>query len=152
MSEHDRDEALIRAMRESFEGGLESVTEFDRTRLRRARKQALAQVNGGVSGGVSGEAGSVRRSVTRHSVWLAPAALAASAALVALLIFPSGPMPWSTDPAVGEDARLAEQATVSDLEILLAEDDLSLYADLDFYVWLEAQLAEQGEQEMSDAG
>jgi len=139
MNEHDKDEALIRAMREHFEGGLSTVTELDRARLRRARKQSQAQVGRGNS------------RVFRPSVWLAPAALAASAALVALLVLPAGPMPWSTDPAPGvsDEAQMAESSAVSDLEILLAEDELNLYADLDFYVWLEAQLDGEG---AADAG
>jgi hypothetical protein len=45
---------------------------------------------------------------------------------------------------VTEEAQMAEASAVSDLEILLAEDELSLYADLDFYVWLEAQLTDEG--------
>lgn len=139
MSEHDKDEALIRALRDSFESGLEAVTELDHARLRRARMQALAQ------------AGNGNRPVRRPAFWLAPAALAASAALLALLVLPSGPMPWSTDSVPGdmEEAQVVASEAVSDLEILLAEDDLGLFEDLEFYVWLDAQLADQ---EMRDAG
>ncbi|MDQ2069930.1 hypothetical protein [Natronospira bacteriovora] len=127
MSEHDKDDALIRALSERFDAGLDSVSEFDRARLRRARQKALAAQPPARRG------------------WVVPAALAASVALMALLTVPF----WSGEPVPAEEElRMAEQE-ISDLEILLAEDELSLYADLDFYVWLEAELADEAASDAS---
>lgn len=63
--------------------------------------------------------------------WLVPAAGLAVAASLVLAVMTM--LPTSTDrnaPAV---------ASVDDIEILFAKDDLNLYEDLEFYAWLDEE-------------
>lgn len=117
MKQQTDDDKLIARLQGEFRESLDSVGEFDRARLRRARRNALA----------------ARRSRRpwRHL------ALAASLALLGLVL-----LPMNTERGPGTDTnRVAENGSrVSDLEILLAEEELQFYENLDFYVWLEAAL------------
>lgn len=111
------DDKLIARLQGEFRESLDSVSEFDRARLRRARRNALAMHRS--------------RRPWRHL------ALAASLALMALMLLP---MSIDREP-VTDTTRVADGgSTVSDLEILLAEEELRFYENLDFYVWLEAAL------------
>lgn len=117
MNRQTNDDKLIARLQGEFRESLDSVSELDRARLRRARRNALA---------ASGS-----RRPWRHL------ALAASLTLMALLLLPMnadrGPVTDATRVAGGG-------STVSDLEILLAEEELRFYENLDFYVWLDAAL------------
>lgn len=111
------DDKLVARLQGEFRDSLDSVSEFDRARLRRARRNALAMHRS--------------RRPWRHL------ALAASLALLALVLLP---MSIDREP-VNDTTRVADRGSmVSDLEILLAEEELRFYENLDFYVWLEAAL------------
>lgn len=84
------------------------------SRLRAARTAALAQLD---------------RKPRHAGAWLLPAGVAAGAALAAVLVMRTG-----TEPPAP-----LQHAAAEDLEILLSGEDLELYADLDFYQWLEAE-------------
>lgn len=130
MNQDTRDETLVRELQGRFRASLDTVSDLDRARLRRSRRRVLATVD--------------RR---RRFAWSTLAA-AASLALVALVSLPlvMGPEPGESEdgPRMAQD----EATAVSDLEILLAGEELGFYAELDFYVWLEAALP----REQPDAG
>lgn len=131
MNQDTRDEALVRELQGRFRTSLDTVSDLDRARLRRSRRRVLATVN--------------RR---RRFGWSTLAA-AASLALVALVSLPLVMGPEPGEPKDGPRMAAQDEATaVSDLEILLAGEDLGFYAELDFYVWLEAALP----REQPDAG
>lgn len=131
MNQDTRDEALVRELQGRFRASLETVSELDRARLRRSRRRVLATVD--------------RR---RRFGWSTLAA-AASLALVALVSLPLVMGPEPDEPEDGPRMAAQDEATaVSDLEILLAGEELGFYAELDFYVWLEAALP----REQPDAG
>lgn len=120
MSEHDlerRDAALEQRAREAFEASVAQLDTATRSRLLEARRAAVAGVES-----------------RRRPAWLgwAPVALAASAALVAVLLW-RGPAE-SPHPAANSGVSESMEA----LEMLAAGDDLDLVAeDLEFYAWLE---------------
>jgi hypothetical protein len=95
-----------------------AVDELDKltlVRLRSARKQALADA-------------SKPKSVWGQRRWLTPAAGLATACLLVVLI---GLQWWS--PETTQGTLLAAQ----DMDIMMAQDDLELYSDLEFYRWLD---------------
>lgn len=98
-----------------------SVAELDPAvcaRLARARRAALANI---------------AQPASRHLAWgWLPAGAVASIA-VGLFVTLLWIKPAPDHPV----ALIAENS--ADLDILLAEDDLDLYADLEFYTWLDSQ-------------
>lgn len=121
--EDARDEALERRARELFDASVDALDAGTRSRLARARRAAVAELE------------SRRRPVWR---WWVPATVAASAALVAVLV-------WrAPDDAVPPVAQSVNGDAVDALELVAAGDDLDLVAeDLAFYAWLEEVAPEQ---------
>jgi hypothetical protein len=117
------DDKLISTLQAEFRESLADVSEIDRARLRRARREALSIPTAG-------------HGLTGRRTWRS-LALAASLALLALVL-----LPISTDRGpVTDGSRVADSGSqVSDLEILLAEEELGFYENLDFYLWIEAAL------------
>jgi hypothetical protein len=112
-----QDEAFERRARELFDASVDGLDAATRARLAAARRAAVA------------ETGS--RRVASWRGW-APVAIAASAALVAVIVWRE---PGDAPPAtVGPAAAPALDA----LELVAAGDDLDLVAeDLEFYAWLD---------------
>ncbi|MGH8632067.1 MAG: DUF3619 family protein [Burkholderiales bacterium] len=108
MTEDDRDEGFIRAIRSRLDQSTEHLDAATLSRLAQARHAALE--------------GPGRARTRRY--WLPAAALAtaASAVVVAVLV--------SRAPATSEPM-------LEDLELIAAPDELDLYGDLEFYAWLE---------------
>ena len=112
-----RNEALERRARELFEASASELDARTASRLARARAAALAELD------------SPRRPAWQ---WAAPVAVAASAAVVAVLLTRAPGEPPA--PAAASDAAAGIEA----LELLAAGDDLDLAAeDPEFYAWLE---------------
>lgn len=112
-----RNEALERRARELFDASVRELDARTASRLVRARAAAVAELD------------SVRRPAWR---WAAPVAVAASAALVAVLLTRAPGEPPA--PVAASDAAAGVEA----LELLAAGDDLDLAAeDPEFYAWLE---------------
>lgn len=112
-----RDEALERRAREAFEASVAQLDDDTRSRLREARRAAVAAFEA--------------RQRPAWQGW-APVAMAASAALVAVLLW-RGPGE-SPEPV----ARSGGTEAIEALEVVAAGDDLDLVAeDLEFYAWLE---------------
>ena len=120
MNRHDlepRDEALERRAREAFEASVARIDEDTRSRLCAARHAAVAGLE------------SRRRPAWRG--W-APVAIAASAALVAVLLWRAPTE--SPQPVAGTGVT----ESMEELEMVAAGDDLDLVVeDIEFYAWLE---------------
>lgn len=102
----------------AFESGLEGLDVPTRARLAQARARAL-------------DAYDARSARSRNPLGIAvPVGVLAAAALAAWIV--SGPTASDRDAPLGV-------ADASDLEMLLGEEDLELYEDLEFYAWLEEQ-------------
>ncbi len=120
MNGHDlepHDEALERRTREVFEDSVARLDEDTRSRLREARRAAVAALE-----------------ARRRPAWQgwAPVAMAASALLVAVLLWRA---PGEAPQPV---AHSGSTEAMDALEIVAAGDDLDLVAeDLEFYAWLE---------------
>ncbi len=86
------------------------------SRLNQARQRALAEAT---------------RAPRQRWTWMALAG-AASLAMAVLLVpaLRDGAAPTPAPLAVGE---------VEDFDLLISEDQLALYSDLEFYAWLESQ-------------
>jgi len=120
MSEHDVERpeaALERRTRKVFDASVEQLDAGTRARLRAARQAAIVELES-------------RQRPARQG-WV-PLAVAASAALVAVLLWRApaeSPVPVASSGAT---------EAIDALEVVAAGDDLDLVAeDLEFYVWLE---------------
>lgn len=101
------------------------------TRLRQARTQAVAEAE------------------TRSPVWRArPWALPAGAAAIVCALVVAGIVWWNlgVQPSVPFAANNGE-----DMAIVLSNDNLDMYADMDFYQWLQAQQQQQNPSQ-TDSG
>ena len=112
-----RHEALERRARELFEASVAELDAHTASRLARARAAAVAELDS-------------RRPPAWQ--WAAPVALAASAALVAVLLTRTPGEPPA--PVAASEAAAGIEA----IELLVEDDDLELAAeDPEFYAWLE---------------
>jgi len=127
MSEQDverPDGTLERRAREAFEASVAGLDEDTRSRLREARHGAVTRLES-----------------RRRPAWLgwAPVAIAASAALVAVLLWRAPAE--SPQPVAGSGVADSIEA----LEMVAAGDDLDLMAeDLEFYEWIEQAALDAG--------
>ncbi len=112
---NDRRQSEIEsAARKVFEQSVGELDGATRSKLTQARHRALAELEQPPA--VFG--------------WLPRAALATlAAAAVGVWLFSGN----------GSDGELTETAAVADIEILLSDDELEFYEELDFYAWLESQ-------------
>lgn len=105
-----------RRARELLDQGTRELDAHTARRLQRARAAALR-----------GEA----PSRTVRPPWLMPAAgFAVAASLVVMVVMLLPGTPERATPQV---------ASIEDIEILFAQDDLNLYEDLEFYAWLDEE-------------
>lgn len=130
VSKSDRDPALERRAKAVFDRSTAGLSAEIRSRLTQARYAALEQLDG--------EGRSTSTSYSRH--WL-PAAGVAAAAVVGVVVWVSRPVP--------QDAPLV---AIEDLELILAEEGLELYEDLEFYSWLGNQPELEGGPAGTDIG
>jgi hypothetical protein len=112
-----------------FDDSVRSLDGHTRSQLAQARARALD----------AGSAGWRNRFDAR--AWF-PAGAAAAAVLAALVVWQG---PYMTENPIGSSVELA---AFDDLDILLGDEELELYEELEFYAWL----LEQPElQELLDA-
>ena len=120
MNGHDLDsgdEALERRAREVFEASVGRLDAATTARLRAARHAAVAELQ------------SRRRPVWQR--WSFPVAMAASAALVGVLL-------WRAPAEAPEPLAGSVPAAAMDAIEMVADDDLEMVTeDLEFYAWLE---------------
>ena len=109
---HDNpDERIARTAKQSFDESVDRLDAVTLSRLNRGRQAALAEI---------------ARPVRRWQQWM-PASGLAAAVLLAVFAFRG---PAEVD-IVGEPA--------TDLEILLSEESIEMFEDLEFYSWLATQ-------------
>jgi hypothetical protein len=113
----------VRAKR-AFDDSVSSLDAQTRSRLAQARAQALEQA---------------RRRPWWPARGLVPGAIAAATALAVWML-------WQ-DPTTQPGG--VEIAALQDLEILLGEEELEMLEELDFYTWLDEELAEQADEDDS---
>lgn len=118
MSDDGREREFLAQSREVLDASAEAIDPATRTRLRAARREALAA------------AARPRRS------WLPAAGLAAAAgaALLAVAVWRSG-APDARDAATGAPQTPVAATPLEPIPLAAAED-LDLYLDLDFFTWL----------------
>jgi hypothetical protein len=120
MSEHDidrPDEALERRAREVFDASVAQLDAATTARLRAARHAAIAELQ------------TRRRPAWQR--WSLPVAMAASAALVAVLL-------WRAPAQSPEPVASSVPVAAMDAIEMVADDDLEMVTeDLEFYAWLE---------------
>jgi hypothetical protein len=120
MNGHDlesRDEALERRAREAFEASVGRLDAATTARLRAARHAAVAEMQ------------SRRRPAWQR--WSLPVAMAASAALVGVLL-------WRAPAEAPEPVAGPVPVAAMDAIEMVADDDLEMVTeDLEFYAWLE---------------
>ena len=105
------DEAFVRQVKTMLDDGNAQLDARVRSRLRQARRSALSQAE------------------PRPALWLkqwVPAAGLAAAAVLAVLLWPQA-------------APVQRDDMPNDLEIVLAEENLDLLENLDFYEWVDAE-------------
>jgi hypothetical protein len=112
------EDPLMQRVREQLDRETEDLDGATQSRLRQARERALAQVD--------------RSGANR---WWVPTAGLATAAAVVL--------------ALGVTLRTPQESTppdsaLGDLEMLASSEDLEMLDDLEFLLWLEAELEENG--------
>jgi hypothetical protein len=90
-------------------------------RLNRARQAALDQLDSGRS----------------RAPWLLPALSTAAVGVLAVALWVS----QGNGPGSGAPAGVAIESA-ADLDLLLADDNLEMLEDLDFYAWLDADLSD----------
>jgi hypothetical protein len=120
----DQDETLTQRSKQLFDASAESLDAATCSRLNRARQAALAEAR-------------PRSGFSTLTPWV-PAAGVAAAAVFAMVL-------WNERPI---DEPLIQQASTSDFEILLDDDNLEMLSDLEFYSWidLEAEIEDAAEE------
>ncbi|MFO1351852.1 MAG: hypothetical protein U1F68_14750 [Gammaproteobacteria bacterium] len=104
------DDRWLQAVKTELDASVDALDAATLTRLRQARRRALA-------GAVRGP---------WRAPWLALASCATVAAMVLVLL---------SKPQRGDD----EDVMFEDIDILVSTDDVELYDSLDFYEWLDQQ-------------
>ncbi|MGQ0384714.1 MAG: hypothetical protein ACT4UP_08560 [Gammaproteobacteria bacterium] len=116
---NERMRELERKSREAFDASVDSLDGATRSRLARARAEALAQL---------------RRRRLRWSAGWIPAGAAAAAAVIGVMLWQGG----------REDVLPAESAlnAFEDLDLVAGADDLDMFEeDGEFYAWAAEQAA-----------
>jgi hypothetical protein len=119
---NDQNDELERKVRALFEDSVERLDARTRSRLTQARNRALEEVTKGA--------------VQRRWLW-APAGGLLAAALVAAVML------W---PGVGRAPLEAGAMPLEDFDIVADSENLELLQDMEFYVWLQDQAPEAGNQ------
>jgi hypothetical protein len=115
-------ETFMERLRSGFRADAEHLAAHERARLAIARRRAM-EASAPRPGGVG--------------FWLPAGAAAAVAALTLAVLMQEPTAP--TAPA----GQLAE---IQDLEILLSEHDLEMFAELEFYLWLSEQTGDRRDE------
>lgn len=105
------DDAFAEKAKALFDDSVASLDGATQSRLTRARHEALKELD---------------RSRPARAQWIPATGVAAAAALAFVL--------WNGGAPVDD---IPDQATASDMEILLTEDSLEMLEDLEFYSWIE---------------
>ncbi len=128
-AQRGKDEPLARKAQELLRDSAEHLDAATRSRLTRARHEALAEMGQG-------------RRARVFSQW-APVGMVAATAVLAALLWIGEPVPPGPGPDVATviaDRDLAPDVA-TDLDLLLAEESLEMIEDLEFFTWLDANMS-----------
>ena len=121
MKKDQSEQDFLLQVKKTLDNSSEQIDEITQARLGAARRRAI-------EAGRSPAASSVRDFlpswITRHHSLAATAATMILAAALTLTLYPSRD-------------RMVTTPQLEDLELLSSSDDLDLYQDLDFYLWME---------------
>ena len=111
---------LERRSRAAFDESVEAIPAATRSRLTRARAEALSQLRG--------------RGLNLRSAWV-PAGVAAAAALASALLFVGNESGHSASPAL---------AALEDFDIVAGGEDLEMFdEDEEFYAWAAGEIGDE---------
>lgn len=127
-NEQSTHERLLENTKRLFDAGVRETDTATRARLAAARQRALREATSPVW-------------VKAPRVWLP----AAAAAILLIILAPR--LVEHSDP---EPARNLPTVAVTDLEILLGEEELEMLADFEFYEWLDLQDVGSSEGQIED--
>jgi hypothetical protein len=130
MNADNQKDALETSTRQVFEASVEGLDGATRSRLSRARAAAVEAAEGARHG-------------ARFGFRFGGLKFAGAAAAVALAIV----IAWQPSLVGTNDAQ---QSAFDDLDILLDEEELDLFEELEFYAWLEEQPELEGLPEDPD--
>jgi len=117
----ERMRELERKSRAAFDESVESLDAATRSRLARARAEALSELRG--------------RGLNWRSAWV-PAGVAATAALAGAVLFVGG-------ESAGPAAKPA-LAAIEDLDIVAGGEDLEMFdEDEEFYAWAAGEIGDE---------
>lgn len=120
MNERRDDEEFAGRAKALFDESVERLDAATQSRLNRGRQAALAELDR------TGPAGHWGR-------WM-PAAGIAAAAAVAVVVWQGHPVDGTSPPA----------DSVTEFEILIGEDSIEMFEDLEFYRWMDVAQMEPG--------
>ncbi|MGH8370207.1 MAG: hypothetical protein ACRESC_04410 [Gammaproteobacteria bacterium] len=125
----DDENRFLDRSRSVYAASLSALNQDIVLRLRAARQRAVAEAD------------------RQQSIWRArPWALPAGVAALVIVGLTSSVLFWAQSDQT--DVPLAA-ANSNDMAIVLSNDNLDMYADMDFYRWLQAQQQTQSEQDQS---
>lgn len=125
------DNRFLERSRDAFAASVAMLDAGVITRLQAARRHALTAASG-----------------HRQSIWRAhPLALPAGLAAMVLVGVLSSILLWNQNQQPNVPFAAANN---NDMAIVLSNDNLDMYADMDFYRWLQAQQQNQSGQESTD--
>ncbi len=128
MQDKPAEQDLLESSKALFDGSVENLDGATRARLRAARERALEELT-------------PRTRFGGARLWIPAAAAAALVALVTL--------PLVERNGTGAESGF-ESMVVTDLEILLGEEDLEMLAELEFYEWLDLEIPDESGSEGID--
>lgn len=105
---NERDKALMDNARKVLDESAADIDEITAQRLRQIRREALAQAS------------------RAHWNWNYAGAAAAGIAVVAVMLWPA------------QQQQLDTVASLEDLELLSAKEDIEFYDQVEFYQWLDS--------------
>jgi hypothetical protein len=124
----DNDERLLERSKRDFDAAVEATDAAAALRLRAARARALEHAG--------------------RAAWSVPPRLwvpvAAAAGLAAILLVPR------IDSVGGNDGRELDTIAAVDLDLLLGEEEIEMFAELEFYEWLELEEGVPTDDEVQD--
>lgn len=125
----DYDSGFLERARSAYTASLSSLDEQVVARLRAARQRAIAEADR-------------QQPLWRTRPWALPAGVTA----LALAVIIGSALFWPQNEQASVPFAAANN---NDMAIVLSNDNLDMYADMDFYSWLQAQQQEQPGQEQS---
>lgn len=115
MTTHDKQDPLLEPLTEALDQQSEALDAATLSQLRQARARALEEMD-------------KKRPVRPTLVWAGGLVSACAMVLAVVLVWPNN-----------QDFSPVLTQEFADIDLLMEEDNMELYEELDFYIWLQAQ-------------